>query len=302
MMAMSDSVPPRGELRRNESLARYTTWRVGGPARCLYRPADSEDLARFLSTLTADEPLLWIGLGSNLLVRDGGFAGTVIATQGRLNQLRRVGEDGLYVEAGVTCARVARFAAREGLCGVEFLNGIPGTFGGALAMNAGAFGGETWPLVEEVEMVTRHGEVIRRAPEQFRVGYRQVEGPADEWFLGATLRLRVGDVSESQERIRALLAQRNSSQPIGEPSCGSVFRNPEGDFAARLIEAAGLKGRVVGGAQVSTKHANFIVNTGTATAKDIEALILQVQEAVLRSSGVALQREVHIVGEVGGEQ
>ena len=301
MMAMSKQPVLRGELRLDEPLARYTSWRVGGPARRFYRPADAEDLAQFLSTLSESEPLLWLGLGSNLLVRDGGFQGTVIATQGALQKMGRVGDSGLRVEAGVTCARLARFAAREGLVGVEFMNGIPGTFGGALAMNAGAFGGETWSLVAEVETIDRLGRVTRRRPDAFRVGYRQVEGPAGEWFLAATLSLQAGDVSESQQRIRALLERRNQTQPIGQPSCGSVFRNPEGDHAARLIEAAGLKGRQIGGAQVSEKHANFIINTGTATARDIEQLIDLVRAEVKRTGGVDLQREVHIVGEDGGD-
>lgn len=300
MMAMSSEHRLRGELLRGESLARYTSWRVGGPAHCLYKPADSADLMHFLATLPEDEPLLWLGLGSNLLVRDGGFPGTVIATQGALQEMSRVGHNRLRVEAGVTCARLARFAAREGLVGVEFMNGIPGTFGGALAMNAGAFGGETWPLVSAVEMIDRKGRVIQRSPDDFRVGYRQVDGPMDEWFLAATLLLEPGDVSESRERIRSLLERRNQTQPIGQPSCGSVFRNPEGDHAARLIEAAGLKGRRIGGAQVSEKHANFIINTGTATARDIEQLIELVRAEVERDSGVLLRREVHIVGERGG--
>lgn len=302
MIAMSKPSALRGELRLDEPLARYTSWRVGGPARRLYRPADSDDLVQFLGTLAEDEPLLWLGLGSNLLVRDAGFAGTVIVTQGALQGMARLDRSMLRVEAGVTCARLARFAAREGLCGVEFMTGIPGTFGGALAMNAGAFGGETWPLVSALEMVDRKGQVSRRSPDLFKVGYRQVERPADEWFLAATLVLQPGDVSESQQRIRVLLERRNQSQPIGQPSCGSVFRNPQGDHAARLIEAAGLKGRCIGGAQVSEKHANFIINTGSATAQEIEQLIELVRAEVQRTSGVELRREVHIVGERGGEQ
>jgi UDP-N-acetylmuramate dehydrogenase len=288
----------RGERLLNEPLARYTTWRVGGPARQLYRPADGEDLLRFLASLPEGEPLLWLGLGSNLLIRDGGFNGTVIATQGRLDGMALISATALRVEAGVSCAQVARFAARQGLCGVEFLTGIPGTFGGALAMNAGAFGGETWAQVTAVETVDRTGQLRKRLPTEFKVGYRQVERPAEEWFLAATLALEPGDVTESQGRIRELLERRNSSQPIGQPSCGSVFRNPPGDHAARLIEAAGLKGVLIGGAQVSEKHANFIINRGNATAADIEALIRRVRERVKAASGVELVTEVHIVGEM----
>lgn len=298
-MTARNSSGLRGELRLNEPLARYTTWRVGGPACRLYRPADSADLQQFLATLPQEEPLLWLGLGSNLLIRDGGFKGTVIATQGRLDQMESLSATELRIEAGVSCARVARFAARQGLCGVEFLTGIPGTFGGALAMNAGAFGGETWRQVTAVETLDRQGRSHRRLPDEFKVAYRHVERPAEEWFLAATLRLEPGDVSESQQRIRTLLERRNSSQPIGQPSCGSVFRNPPGDHAARLIEASALKGATIGGAQVSEKHANFIINRGDATAADIEALIRRVREQVKSESGVELVAEVHIVGETG---
>ncbi|WP_428623427.1 UDP-N-acetylmuramate dehydrogenase [Sedimenticola sp.] len=300
MTAQDNHSALRGERRFNEPLARFTTWRVGGPARQFYRPADSADLLQFLASLPEDEPLLWLGLGSNLLIRDGGFAGTVIATQGRLDGMDLVTANELRVEAGVSCAQVARFAARQGLCGVEFLTGIPGTFGGALAMNAGAFGGETWTQVTAVETVDRTGRLHRRSPSDFKVSYRHVERPGEEWFLAATLRLEPGDVSESQRQIRELLERRNRSQPIGLPSCGSVFRNPPGDFAARLIEAAGLKGAVMGGAQVSEKHANFIINRGDATAADIEAMIRQVKERVKATSGVELITEVHIVGDAAG--
>jgi len=286
----------RGELLRHEPLSAHTSWRVGGPARCLYRPADREDLVAFLRGLNPDEPLLWLGLGSNLLVRDGGFPGTVIATRGRLDTIERMGERGIYAEAGSSCAKLARFTARAQLVGAEFLAGIPGTLGGALAMNAGAFGGETWPLVRAVETVDRYGDVRRRGPEDFQVGYREVRGPAGEWFLAAELELEPGDAEAARERIRKLLDQRAATQPIGLPSCGSTFRNPPGDHAARMIESAGLKGLSIGGAQVSEKHANFIINTGSARSAEIEALIERVQQEVRRQFGVQLVTEVHRVG------
>lgn len=253
---------PGGRLRLNEPMARHTSWRVGGPAQRFYEPVSVADLAAFLAELPAGEPLLWLGLGSNLLVRDGGIPGTVIMTSGLLNTVERLGEDRLRTEAGVACAKVARFAARAGLKGAEFLAGIPGTMGGALAMNAGAFGGETWALVERAETLDRAGRRRERAPTDYRIGYRQVKGPTDEWFIAAHLRLERGDAGESTRRIRELLKRRSDTQPMGQASCGSVFRNPPGDFAARLIEASGLKGRRIGGACVSDKHANFIVNTG----------------------------------------
>ncbi|MEM6405624.1 MAG: UDP-N-acetylmuramate dehydrogenase [Pseudomonadota bacterium] len=288
--------PNHGILRQQVTLARYTSWRVGGPARQLYQPTDEADLSRFLARLPTDEPLLWLGLGSNLLVRDAGFAGTVIALHGRLAQFEITGTQ-LHVGAGAACARVARAAARAGLAGATFLAGIPGTIGGALAMNAGAFGGETWECVQQVRTIDRQGVCREQAADAFQVAYRQVNKPADMGFLGATLQFRPGEATQEQARIRELLQQRSTNQPTGKPSGGSTFRNPPGDFAARLIEACGLKGYQIGGAQVSVKHANFILNTGTATAWDIEHLIMYLQTEVRRQQGVLLQPEVHIIGE-----
>jgi UDP-N-acetylmuramate dehydrogenase len=297
MMAAQLSTGLRGTLLEGEPMARHTTWRVGGPAERYYQPADLADLAGFLASQPADEPLTWVGLGSNLLVRDGGIRGTVIATSGLLNEIEQLGPTTVRAEAGVSCAKVARFCARLGLVGAEFLAGIPGTLGGALAMNAGAFGGETWALVESVESLDRQGKLHRRSLADYRIGYRSVQGPAGEWFVAATLSLSRGDAEAAVGRIRELLEQRGASQPTQQPNAGSVFRNPPGDHAARLIEAAGLKGQCLGGACVSDKHANFIVNTGRATAAEIEALIEQVAQTVRERFGVALEREVHILGE-----
>jgi len=293
---------PRGELLLDEPLARHTSWRVGGPARRLYRPADAEDLAAFLRGLDPEEPLLWLGLGSNLLVSDAGFAGTVIETQGALDALERDGAQGIRAEAGVSCAKAARFAAKLGLGGIEFLAGIPGTIGGALAMNAGAWGGETWGRVVRVKTIDRRGEIRERGPQDFEIGYRQVRGVPGEWFLEAQFALEPSDADEAMERIRTLLGERGERQPIGLPSCGSVFRNPPGDHAARLIEAAGLKGTREGGAQVSEKHANFIINTGEASARDIARLIVRVRREVEGKSGIRLIPEVHRVGEAGDDE
>ncbi len=296
-MLVAEQPDWQGVMLYDEPLARHTTWRVGGPARRFYRPAGSADLAWFLQQLPADEPLLWLGMGSNLLVRDGGFNGTVVATQGCLTEMSIVDGNSVRAEAGVASAQMARFAARAGLCGVEFLAGIPGTLGGALAMNAGAFGGEIWSVVEKVETLDRAGQLRVRRPEDFDLGYRKAIGAEGEWFLAAWLRLEPGDAAQGQERIRQLLEKRAATQPMGLPSCGSVFRNPEGDHAARLIESAGLKGVAIGGACVSEKHANFIINRGAATAADIEQLIRKVQQQVAAQSGVELQTEVCIVGE-----
>ena len=296
MMAAMQTTGLRGELRLDEPLQQYNSWRIGGPARRMYLPADVDDLACFLAGLDAEEPLLWLGLGSNLLIRDGGFDGTVIVLQGRLNRLA-IDDDRVYAQAGVSCAKVARAAARADLVGAAFLAGIPGTMGGALAMNAGAFGGETWAIVRAVTTIDRSGALHERTPDQYRVGYRQVVCPAEEWFVDCTLQLHRGDGAAEQAAIRGMLARRAATQPTGLPSCGSTFRNPPGDHAARLIEACGLKGFRIGGAEVSPKHANFIINTGGATAADIEALIGHIQNTVQARFGVALQTEVHSVGE-----
>ncbi len=288
----------RGRLKLNEPMARHTSWRVGGAAERYYEPADLDDLAQFLETaVDASEPLLWVGLGSNLLVRDGGVCGTVIMTAGLLNEMSLIDAGVVRIEAGVSCAKAARFAARQGLVGAEFLAGIPGTMGGALAMNAGAFGDETWSHVVAVESIDRQGRRHLRQPNEYEVSYRHVSGPANEWFVAAHLKLKSGDAMAATARIKELLDRRNASQPIGQPSCGSVFRNPPGDFSGRLIEASGLKGRCIGGACVSEKHANFIINSGNATAAEIEALIALVITTVAQQHGVSLIPEVHIVGE-----
>lgn len=291
------SLDVKGELLRQEPMSRHTSWRVGGPADNYYRPADAADLAAFLAQLSPDEPLTWLGLGSNLLVRDGGIRGTVIATQGRLDAMGLVDGQRVRAEAGVACAHLARFCVKAGLCGLEFLAGIPGTVGGALRMNAGAFGGETWAALVEVETLSRSGEIRRRTPAEFEVAYREVRGPEGEWFLAGVWQLMAGDALAGQEAIRALLKRRSETQPTTEASCGSVFRNPPGDHAGRLIEAAGLKGHCLGGACVSTKHANFIINKGQARAAEIEALIEEVRARVLARFGVSLVSEVHILGE-----
>ncbi len=286
-----------GRIRRDEPMSRHTSWHVGGPAEIYFTPADRAELAAFLRSLSPQTPVCWVGLGSNLLVRDGGIRGVVIGTQGVLDRIERVSESTVYGEAGVACARLARQCIRWGLGPAEFFAGIPGTLGGALAMNAGAFGGETWRHVVEVETIDRHGREHRRNADEYRVGYRQVEPPQpEEWFLAATLRFEKRPTAHERE-VQELLERRRATQPIGEWSCGSVFTNPPGDHAARLIDTAGLKGHAVGGASVSTKHANFIINHGSATSADIEALIRQVRETVERVHGVRLHPEVRIVGE-----
>lgn len=288
----------RGKLLLDEPMSRHTSWRAGGCADRYYEPADLQDLQKLLQELGNEEPLFWLGLGSNILVRDGGFRGSVIAMQGVTSQLELVSSEEVYVGAGVTGAKLARFCARNHLVGAEFFGGIPGLVGGALAMNAGAFGGETWRHVVSVQTIDRDGALHTRGSNEYEISYRTVNGHDDEWFVAATLRFEAGN-SEPAIDIKQLLAKRAATQPVGSANCGSVFRNPEGDHAARLIESCGLKGRRIGGAVVSEKHANFIINDQQASAADIESLIQLVQQTVREQCGVSLQTEVRIVGETG---
>lgn len=307
----------RGKLSRDEPMDRHVSWRAGGRARLAYAPADLEDLALFLRGLPDGEPVCFVGLGSNLLVRDGGLDATVIFTHRALRGVRVLKNDAggeIRVQAGVASPKVARQAALNNLAGAEFLAGIPGTIGGALAMNAGCYGGEIWDLVEQVETIDRSGTLRVRTPRHYNIGYRRVErrcrqlssvpgagggghGAVEEWFVSATLRCARGDGAQSRARITELLSQRIASQPLGMPNAGSVFRNPPGDHAARLIEECGLKGRQIGRASISAKHANFIINNGGASAADIEALIELAGQSVAQQFGVHLEPEVRIVGE-----
>jgi UDP-N-acetylmuramate dehydrogenase len=284
-------------LHFREPMARHVSWRAGGPADRFFVPRNLDVLAAFLKGLPANEPVLFIGLGSNLLVRDGGFRGTVILTHQA--SLRPEMRDGVvYAQAGVASPKVARFAAVHHLAGAEFMAGIPGTVGGALAMNAGCYGGETWNVVERVVTVDRRGAIHERKKSEFDIGYRHCHFPEEEWFVGAWFSLEKGDGEASRARIKELLARRIATQPLQLPNAGSVFRNPPADHAARLIESCGLKGRQRGGARVSEKHANFIVNPhGAASAADIEGLILEVKKTVFDKTGVDLIPEVRIVGE-----
>ncbi|MGH8708190.1 MAG: UDP-N-acetylmuramate dehydrogenase [Burkholderiales bacterium] len=293
----------RGVLKAGEPMSRHVSWRAGGRAARFYAPVDLDDLQAFLAQLPPREPLLLVGLGSNLLVRDGGFAGTVVLTHaaGRHPELLA---GHLYAEAGVASPKVARLAARHDLGGAEFLAGVPGTVGGALAMNAGCYGGETWDIVERAVTIDRQGTLRTRARDEFDLGYRHCELRGggrigeDEWFAGAWFALPPGDGAASRARIKEFLERRIASQPLSLPNAGSVFRNPPADHAARLIETCGLKGLARGGARVSDKHANFIVNPERrASAADIEWLIDEVRRRVAERTSVELVTEVRIVGE-----
>lgn len=289
----------RGDLFYNHNLARYTSFRVGGNAERFYRPADLVDLQNFLAQLPYDEPLTWLGLGSNVLIRDGGIKGTVILTLNRLKGLSLFKEDErlmIRAESGVTCAKLSKFCVSQGLEEAAFFAGIPGTVGGALAMNAGAFGRETWHYIVYVETVDRKGVLHNRQPNEFKISYREIQGLNSQFFTAGYFCFNQGNATRAKKTAKSLLKRRNNSQPIGVFSCGSVFRNPLGDYAARLIETAGLKGKRIGGAEVSVKHANFILNKGMASASDIECLIQHITEKVYEIHGILLVREVHIIG------
>jgi UDP-N-acetylmuramate dehydrogenase len=321
-MAMDMSDTPhlpnlRGDLRRDEPMARHVSWRAGGRARTFYQPANVSDLCLFLRSRAAGEPILFVGLGSNLLVRDGGFAGSVVFTHHALTGIEQIGSDPNFPQsgkmgsdpsisrptfsagAGVPAPHLARFVAKHGGGGGEWMAGIPGTIGGALAMNAGCYGGDTWSHVIAAETVDRNGNVRMRRPADYSVGYRHVElrDGGEEWFVSGVFVFERGEQAASMQRMRDLLSKRVRSQPLDQPNAGSVFRNPPDDHAARLIEACALKGFTIGGAQVSPRHANFIVNLGGATAADIEALIDHVQHVVQIKTGIELIREVRIVGD-----
>lgn len=286
----------KGILIEAADLSRCNTWRVGGVAEKLYRPKSINDLSQFLKQLPENEPLYWIGFGSNLLVRDGGLKGTVILTQGTLEEIEQEGTR-IRVEAGCPAPKLSKYCAEQGLTGLEFLCGVPGSIGGALAMNAGAYGGETWNLVEQVDVIDRLGRQHCLSKSDFQVGYRSVKLPGEYWFLAGYFNLSNDNSEACKEKVKSYLKHRASTQPVGKPSGGSVFQNPKDDYAARLIESCGLKGFHIGGAFVSEKHANFIINQGNATAKDIEDIILAVKQKVQQDKGVELTPEVRIIGE-----
>jgi len=301
MMTASSVHNYRGTLLTDEPMLKHTSWRIGGNADKFYTPADIDDLSVFLSELPESEDLLFLGLGSNLLVRDKGIRGTVISLKGSLSEIEILNGNCLRAGVGTSCAKLARYCHRNNLIGGEFFAGIPGLLGGALAMNAGAFGGETWPIVKSVVTIDKSGKTRARTANDYQVGYRSVTGHENEWFISADLQFQSGDGDAAALRVKELLNKRADTQPTGLPSCGSVFKNPDNDYAARLIEACGLKGYAIGGAVVSEKHANFIINSGDAKASDVEALIKYIQKTVKNEQDVSLQTEVKFVGELDDE-
>jgi UDP-N-acetylmuramate dehydrogenase len=283
----------------NVPLAPFTTWHIGGPAEHYCCPSSWEELAALLRHMPANSGKVhFLGLGSNVLIPDEGLRGLVVHTR-KLDGVI-AGIETVRAEAGVTCAKLARYCVKHGLRGGAFFAGIPGTVGGALAMNAGAFGGETWARVVAVEVINRQGERKMRQPEEYAIAYRSVKGPVDEeWFVAGHFQFERGDPEQLAQDLRQLIQKRNTLQPIGVFSCGSVFMNPPGDYAARLIESCGLKGYRMGGLQVSEKHANFIVNQGGATAKDALDLIRHIQNVIQSETGIVLISEVRLLSSGG---
>jgi len=289
----------RGELIKNKSLAEFTSWQVGGPAKYIYHPADLEDLSLFLSLLPKSEPIIWLGAGTNILIRDNGVQGTVIILKNILDNVVYDAKSKLIcAEANVLSSKLANFSVNQEFRGLEFLAGIPGTIGGALAMNAGAYGSEIWNYVTRVTTINRNGEKFTRDVSDFDFGYREVKNLAaqQEWFIAAYFNLERGNKEISLQIMRDWLTKRKTTQPLELPNAGSVFRNPKEVYAARLIELCGLKGHRIGGACVSDKHANFIVNDQNASAAEIENLIEHVADKVAQQTGIKLIREVKIIG------
>jgi UDP-N-acetylmuramate dehydrogenase len=295
----------KGELRENEPLSRHTSFAIGGPADLLAYPADREDLITLLAEIQKRGLKYFIlGGGTNLLVRDGGFRGVVITLQrmGAIRIEREYRSVGgafavVFADAGAALPMLHRFAADQGLTGLEFAGGIPGTVGGAVCMNAGTAAGEIGDIVESLTLVSSVGGLVTRSRDELGFGYRTANIPAGHLVVDVHVTLRRGDKEQIKARIKDLHDKRRQRQPVGFPSAGSVFKNPYEESAGKLIETAKLKGKTVGDAQVSDKHANFIVNLGKATAKDVLSLMEIVKQTVLEVHGVRLEPEIKIIGE-----
>ena len=287
----------KNTIHHDVELQDFNSWKVGGRAEQFLICHEKEILASLMRRKKIKLPITFVGLGSNLLVRDGGIKGTVIVMHGGLRKIN--GDDGLiYSEAGVSCSKLSTFSAKKALADSAFFSGIPGTIGGALAMNAGCYGSETWDYVQKVLMINLNGDQVERNKSDFNISYRQViNNNKDEFFLAAWFKFPKGDKEESEKRIKELLAHRKETQPLNWPTAGSTFRNPKDNFAAKLIEDCGLKGYQIGGAQVSEKHANFIINLGNASALDIENIITYIQKVVFEKKNIQLVREIRIIGE-----
>ena len=276
-------------IKFNEPMSKHCSLRSGGMTSEFFLPKDINELSLFLKSNV--KPILLVGLGSNLLVRDRGFNGVTIHTK----NLKELNITNKYIEsgAGTSLAKLSRFAQANLKYGAEFLSAIPGSVGGALAMNAGAFGSEVWQYVVSVQTISLSGELQERFPNDYEINYRSVKHRfSDEFFISARFDF---NLNKPNDNVRELLDKRNSSQPIGLPSCGSVFKNPKDNYAAKLIESSGLKGFCIGGACVSEKHANYIINQNNATALDIENLIIHIQNTIKALHNVELETEIIII-------
>jgi len=279
----------------NELLSKHTAWKVGGPADIFFTPQNRDDLSNFLKS-NHGKQITWLGNGTNVLVRDGGIRGAVISTKKSIDKINMETKNSCRVEAGASCMDLALFAEKNQLGPAAFFSGIPGSIGGALTMNAGSFGMETWDLVKEVEVINEKGDISFLEKESFDIAYRTVTFPFRLWFLSCSMSLS-SDEQTTKDNLIELRNQRIRTQPLSEDTCGSVFKNPPGNYAGALIEGSGLKGFKIGSASISEKHANFIVNEGGATAGDIENLINHTRQVVKKNYDIDLQPEVRIMGE-----
>ena len=279
----------------NELLSKHTAWKVGGPADIFFTPQNRDDLSNFLKS-NRGKQITWLGNGTNVLVRDGGIRGAVISTKKSIDKINMETKNSCRVEAGASCMDLALFAEKNQLGPAAFFSGIPGSIGGALTMNAGSFGMETWDLVKEVEVINEKGDISFIEKESFDIAYRTVTFPFRLWFLSCSMFLS-SDEETTKDNLIELRNQRIKTQPLSEDTCGSVFKNPPGNYAGALIEGSGLKGFKIGSASISEKHANFIVNQGGATAGDIENLINHTRQVVKKNYDIDLQLEVRIMGE-----
>lgn len=288
---------PQMELLENEPMSRHCSFRIGGPAAAMAVPQSAEELSRLLALLReAERRPLVIGNGTNLLVTDSPLDRIVIRLGEKLSRMELKGETEVHALAGVTLARLAAFCAENSLTGLEFAHGIPGTLGGAVCMNAGAYGGEMKDVLKSVEYVDAGGVLGELPADRLALGYRHsIFSDSDKIVLGCTLQLRKGSPDETKEQMRLLAEKRRNSQPLDKPSAGSTFKRPQGGYAAALIEQAGLKGFSIGGAQVSEKHSGFVINKGGASFEDVTALMKHIEKTVYDSSGILLEPEVKII-------
>ncbi|MDF3047597.1 MAG: murB [Candidatus Midichloriaceae bacterium] len=286
----------RGTIREDVNLAKFCWFQVGGTASALYKPQDTDDLQFFLKNLDPEIPFFVFGVGSNMLISDQGFPGVAIRLGREFNYAHKIGEDELVVGAATLDVNLAEFACGNSIAGLEFLSGIPGTIGGALAMNAGAYGSEIKDVLISAHAINKAGELRELSVADLGYFYRGNSLEGDWVFVDAKLKGKVGNKQEIEERIKQIQVERNATQPVRSKTGGSTFKNPEGHKAWQLIDGAGCRGLRIGDAQVSELHCNFFLNLGNATASDLLNLINEVKERVYKKSGIMLKEEIKIVG------